>query len=234
SGNSIDGIRLYGAATTENVIAGNLIGIDITGMASLYNGDNGISIQNGSFENRIGGDTGEERNIISGNDINGIYINDSDNNEIVGNFIGLDASGMTAVPNAEKGIYIVNSNDNTIGYESSYEPSNFISGNQYGVVITGDIPDPGDPPGTIYDVSMGNWIRYNAIGFNYGGEPAGNTNEGVLISVNSQQNKVGPNNWISYNGTHGVRIDTPLSYYNRIYENYIFENDGKGISLTNG
>src|SRR5262249_25719296 len=64
SGNGRSGIELYGYAS-DNLIAGNLIGTDLTGTVALGNGD-GISISTGASNNIIGGTTTGARNVISG------------------------------------------------------------------------------------------------------------------------------------------------------------------------
>ena len=53
SANPTAGIGLY-ANTTGDLIEGNLIGTDISGMNPIGNG-NGIQIDGGSFDNTIGG-----------------------------------------------------------------------------------------------------------------------------------------------------------------------------------
>jgi hypothetical protein len=68
-----NGIELGGSG--GNVIQGNYIGTDATGTVSLRNGS-GVYINNAP-NNTIGGTTAAARNIISGNDHNGIYIESS-------------------------------------------------------------------------------------------------------------------------------------------------------------
>ena len=55
SGNSDDGIFLQ--QTTGNVIQGNFIGTDATGMVDLGNSDRGVQLESGSHNNTIGGTT---------------------------------------------------------------------------------------------------------------------------------------------------------------------------------
>ena len=57
-----------------NTIIGNYIGTDITGTLDLGNAFQGVRITGGSQLNIIGGATVGERNIISGNDGNGVEI----------------------------------------------------------------------------------------------------------------------------------------------------------------
>src|SRR6185436_2138646 len=70
SGNTGDGIDIK--ASSNNVIAGNYVGLNVTGTARIANMGNGVLIENGATGNRIGTDgdgvnDSGERNVISGN-----------------------------------------------------------------------------------------------------------------------------------------------------------------------
>ena len=109
SGNAERGIRLFSAS--NNVIAGNLIGVTASGTLPLPNGTKGLSIDNGSNNNRIGtnGDgTSDaiEKNVIAGNDSGGIELFGSGSNVIAGNFIGSSADGLQLIRNNGTGIAI--------------------------------------------------------------------------------------------------------------------------------
>ena len=74
SGNIADGIRIAGLA---NVVIGNYIGTNAAGTADLGNGQNGVYTgfsSGGSNNNRIGGTTAGERNVLSGNNQYGILL----------------------------------------------------------------------------------------------------------------------------------------------------------------
>jgi hypothetical protein len=87
SGNSYSGIfGGYG-----QLIQGNLIGTDVTGMVAL---GNFVGIL-GTTNSTIGGITATARNVISGNQY--IDIEYSDGGLIEGNYIGTDASGESAL-----------------------------------------------------------------------------------------------------------------------------------------
>ncbi len=227
SGNSYSGVLIEGAGTEANRVSGNFIGVDASGLAVLPNGGNGIAIWSSGRDNLIGGDSEEKRNVISGNNEHGIYIDGGGSNEIVGNYIGLDSSGLAALPNENDGIMIRDSGNNTVGGETFAE-MNFISGNEYGIWI--------EESG-----ATGNWIHGNAIGMAVNGEPLGNGYGGVHISIGAQHNTIGRDegnnglgNFIAYNGGDGVDVDTPTAFGNAISHNAIFANGGLGINLTNG
>jgi uncharacterized repeat protein (TIGR01451 family) len=221
SGNSYNGVLIDGPDTEANLVVGNLIGVDASGLAALPNSGSGVAIWGDAWNNRIGGDSEAERNIISGNSAFGINISNGHYNEIVGNFVGLDIDGLAAIPNGVDGVALINgSQNNTIGPDALGEESNLISGNNHGVRI--------DDPGT-----TGNRVQGNVIGTNSNLSPLGNTMDGVYLSFGAQRNTIGPNNYISSNGDDGVGVDTPTAVGNTITRNYIAANGGLGIHLTN-
>ena len=75
SGNGGNGVHIAGNEldTRENIVQGNLIGTDITGATSLANQGNGV-ILGTVADNLIGGSAPGARNIIAGNNQNGINI----------------------------------------------------------------------------------------------------------------------------------------------------------------
>jgi hypothetical protein len=124
SGNGYAGILVFGAGSTNNVIAGNYIGTDITGVSALPNLSPGIELSNGPSFNRIGTDNdGQsdilERNVISGNGSFGISLfgtPSTDDNLIAGNYIGVQADGASPLGNTLHGILInTAANRNIIG-----------------------------------------------------------------------------------------------------------------------
>ena len=87
--------------STQNLVAGNLIGTDITGLAALpapLNEGYGVIIDGGSTGNTIGGTTAAARNVISGNA--GVVISDSTTagNLVLGNLIGSTNQEPTPSP----------------------------------------------------------------------------------------------------------------------------------------
>ena len=76
--------------------------------------ENGEGVAIGMPNNIIGGTTIEARNVISGNNDNGIIIYA---NEILvqGNFIGTDVTGTLTLGNGNSGVWIENGSNNIIG-----------------------------------------------------------------------------------------------------------------------
>ena len=139
SGNSNSGIVLFGAGATGNDIYGNYIGLDAGGTLDRGNDEEGVDLQFASG-NTIGGPLAGQRNIISGNDSDGIEVDDSDLNVIQNNYIGTDYTGVFLVPNIRDGIDINEeggdgSSGNLIGGSGANE-GNLIRGNGiYGVQV---------------------------------------------------------------------------------------------------
>lgn len=209
---SNDGIGVGG---NNNVIEGNLIGLNPTGSGIDYgNNRNGIII-NGVSGNRIGGTNLAERNVISDNSQYGVLFlggGSTTNNLVQGNIIGLSLSGARD-GNTSGGVRLLGASRNTIG---GNEPGarNVISGNAgNGILIEfGGINHQviGNFIGT--DVS-GSASRFNGVhGIYVDGV-------GTVIS----------NNTIAFNSSDGVYVFSGTS--NSIRGNAIFSNTGLGIDL---
>jgi titin len=129
------GVYIEGDQAEGNIIVGNYIGTDFTGMAALDNPLGGIFIGYGSSHTHIGSAMPEDRNIISGASRagnlysgNGITMRYSDDNIIFGNFIGTNKDGTGVLENLKAGIVMRYCSNNVIGGLESGE-SNVISGN---------------------------------------------------------------------------------------------------------
>ena len=121
-----------------NIIVANYLGTNPAGTAGLGNQDYGVYID-GSSQNTIGGTTVADRNLISGNDISGVYIDgvESTQNVVQGNYIGCDVLGLVALPNAFEGVEIFNGSNNLVG-GTAVGAGNVISGNDFdGVTVSG-------------------------------------------------------------------------------------------------
>ncbi|MEO0337827.1 MAG: NosD domain-containing protein [Bacteroidota bacterium] len=90
------------------------IGTDSTGTIDNGNQQTGIQLERGADGIRIGGASSCERNIISGNNGNGILIVGSQMDTVSGNYIGLDATGTVGIGNAENGITLFEAPNTTI------------------------------------------------------------------------------------------------------------------------
>jgi hypothetical protein len=97
SGNSGDGILASGASNL--LIAGNLIGTDLTGTQAMPN-NFGIDANNLAGHITIGGPQPAARNIISGNNLGLLLNNGVDGATIQNNYFGTDITGALPLPNA--------------------------------------------------------------------------------------------------------------------------------------
>lgn len=125
SGNTYNQVQVYTGNNSR--VLGNYIGPDISGTQALPSQFGALSIQAQGVQ--VGGLSPWARNIISGNSKEGIALNDSDGARVQGNYIGVDASGMRALPNGGSGITLTGKQTVTIG---GLEPGsgNVISGNK--------------------------------------------------------------------------------------------------------
>ena len=99
-----------------NLIEGNYLGTDVTGTVALGN-FNGLFID-GSANNTVGGTVPGSRNIISGNQFDGVLITNAGatGNVVLGNYIGTDVTGKHALGNGANGVSSYQSGGgNTIG-----------------------------------------------------------------------------------------------------------------------
>ena len=192
------GIGIHGALTSGNKVIGNYIGAYMDGAGGLENAAHGVHIYGGAHDNIIGGDTAGERNLLSGNTRDGVRIEGtgSDNNQVMGNYIGLDLSGISTVENRENGVRIMGgAQNNTIGGDTAAK-GNVISGNmKSGVRINGAS-------------TQGNVVANNYIGPGSDGSyDLGNEDIGIYLFENAADTIIGPGNLISGNSSDGIWID---------------------------
>jgi titin len=255
SGNAFEGVVLSDAGTSSNVVAGNLIGTDVTGTKALPNADGGLNIVNGASSNRVGFDgtssaavAALERNVISGNGASpgpaGVYIADpgTNGNVLAGNYVGVDVSGLKALGNKGVGIYLANgAQDNRVGTDGNNvadaSEANVISANLYqGVAIQGTASGA-NTTGTI--------VAGNLIGTNSKGTAAlGNHNNGVWILAGAQSNRIGTDgtdpdaagegNVLAGNAFSGVTVSDPGSNQNLVAGNWVGTNKAGTLALPNG
>ena len=217
-----------------NTITGNYIGVNATGTLLRGNDGNGVFIGLGGTNNLVGGNQPADRNIISGNTLEGVGIHGAEthNNTVSGNYIGTNFDGTSSLANGWQGVRIYGgAQNNTIGGDTSGE-RNLISGNtKDGIAIIGV-------------GSNGNTISGNYIGTTSGGAvPLPNAESGIEISGGAQNNTIGgvnsnPGgecagacNVISRNLGSGVYISDEGTTGNIVSGNYIGTDPG-GIGDT--
>ncbi|HRE47736.1 MAG TPA: hypothetical protein PLD47_08425 [Aggregatilineales bacterium] len=190
----------------------NFIGTNAAGTAA--NGNRyGIMLFSGASGNIIGTDgdgvnDANERNLISGQVITGIFLNNAGNNRnrIAGNYIGTNAAGTAAIPNMH-GIHIDLGTENLVGTNgdglSDVLERNLISGNS--------------DTGVIVNTANQTQLRGNYIGVNVTGLAALSNARGISVQSSSTNVLVGTNadgvsdalegNLISGNTIRGIFIN---------------------------
>jgi hypothetical protein len=233
SGNGYAGVEINGAITSGNRVLGNYIGVDSTGLTIYSNTYYGVFIAS-SPSNTIGGATPAARNILSGNGNNGIVVfaPEATDNVVLGNYVGLDATGSVVIGQGESGFYINNAPRTTIGGMSA-GAGNVISGSgHHGIQITGTH-------------STGTRVTGNFIGTDASGLiPLSNGWHGVSIYQTSSNiiGGAGPfaRNVICANGYSGVGINGITAVGNVVQGNWVgvaadgvtpLPNGWSGISL---
>ncbi len=220
SGNRHNGVEINSAGTFHNIVAGNLIGTDSTGMKFVPNLLNGVLITSSAVGNVIGGNAPAAGNVISGNDESGVVINPTANgNSVEYNKIGASVSGESAVSNLQDGVDVLGST-NTISH-------NLISGNiDNGVVVNGSK----------------NTIQTNLIGTDLAGSSfLVNQLDGVVMNVTNGPGgntlggtTLGQGNVISGNLGNGVHVAGTGGANNLIGGNLIGTNLAGNAALDNG
>ncbi len=82
SGNLQSGVHITGCSS-GNLVEGNLIGSNATDTGAVPNAVDGVTIDDGSFNNTIGGKAAGAGNTISGNDHRGIALSDARNGNLL-------------------------------------------------------------------------------------------------------------------------------------------------------
>ena len=173
NGSGID-IKDY---SNNNLVVGNFIGTDISGLHALGNHGPGIMICWGSYNNRIGGTSPEDKNIISANRDDGVsIIVHGSHNIVVGNYIGTDVSGTVGLENGAVGVIV------WMGSSHNVIEGNLISGsNDWAGVVISDW-------GSSYNTVVGNLIGTDASGM----QALGNRWTGVAVGCGGASfNRIG-------------------------------------------
>lgn len=235
SGNGERGVYLFtttGNGVTHNRVEGNFLGTDVTGRTNIGNRYTGVGLTLAQ-RNFIGGTHPAARNVISGNKQSGVAIDsNSVANVVLGNFIGLDATGSNALGNTLSGVTVISGTSNVIGGEVA-GAGNVISGNTLnGVHLAG---------GT-FSVVQG-----NVVGLLPNNWPGGRGNGASGVRIDAPGNLVGgvtplARNVISSNANSGVFIYGTSASNNIVAGNFIGTdvmgsaaraNAYYGINLTN-
>jgi CSLREA domain-containing protein len=203
-------------------IKGNFIGTDQAGSAPLGNGQSGIFVFSlGGV--LIGGTETGGRNVISANQLAGIYTDDSsDGVSAYGNLIGTDASGTAAMGNVKAGVRVGGTN-HRIGL-SLEGARNLISGNL-------------GPGIAVISTAAGISIRNNYIGTDISGTAALGNSAGIEVGMGAGATDVtiggtpyGEGNLISGNDSEGILLYRGA----KVFGNFIGTDVTGAAALANG
>ena len=154
SGNNGYGISISNLGPGSNLVQGNYIGTNLTGLSSIGNSVHGILVL-ASSNNTIGGTTPGAGNVISGNAFDGILVQGAASrlDFIQGNLIGVGSDKTTPLGNGDTGVFVLGASQVTVG----------------GSTFLGNSPQ------------FGNIIAYNGNTFNtYGVQIQGGNQDGIL------------------------------------------------------
>ncbi|MBI3866960.1 MAG: right-handed parallel beta-helix repeat-containing protein [Verrucomicrobia bacterium] len=190
--NRFSGSGIFIAGGRGHVVEGNHIGTDVAGTIAQGNGGGGIIVSNVPGCT-LGGATCAGRNLISGNGSHGVLITGSasTDNVLIGNWVGVDATGQAALGNAGDGVALVGASFNKLSGIAAENSIGLLSGNQLnGLRIESGATN------VVVNTFMGLNGSYLGV--------IGNRGDGVLI-VNS------PGNVMAFirssgNALHGVHI----------------------------
>lgn len=165
AGNLISGNSGYGVAVNASgtTVAGNLIGTNASGVVAVPNSNAGVFAGFASSIT-VGGTTTAARNVISGNNGDGIQVLSGNAIVVRGNYVGTTSDGAGALANTGYGISLDGAFGNTIGGTGSGSGNLIAFNNKGGVnVLSGS----------------GNSIRGNSIGSN---DASGGSGLGIDLS----------------------------------------------------
>jgi hypothetical protein len=219
-------------------IQNSFLGLSLDGVTGVGHSGNGLSITNNSSGNQIGGIdkiTGlntfqRQTNLIGNNNLNGIFVEESFDNEIIGNSIGAAENVNQELGNKMNGILLANQANN------NYIESNLISGNNCnGIEVIQQSEQ---------NLVTGNFIGVNQEGRHHimngmNGIKVDNSDRNRIVGMNFNADDLSGFNVISGNGKHGIHVhncDDILINSNiiglGIAENHLISNSGDGVHVS--
>jgi hypothetical protein len=207
-----DGSGIFlGNSATVATLQGNIIGLDKNGTQRRGNKIYGIDLSNAD-NTQVGGTTTALRNVISGNDSHGVFVEAGSSGVVFeGNFIGTDINGTGtsgALGNGTTGILLDGASINCRIGGTSYNQRNIISGNGrlfvYGVSDGSGVKVLGASTGLVF--------KGNFVGLEKNGTTAlPNAEMGLSVEGASNNAVIGGStaperNVVSAHGYHGIQF----------------------------
>ena len=212
SGNGAGGVFVDG---DQNQVHANRIGTNVAGTSALPNQGPGVLVRG---DENVVGRPGLARNVISGNVGSGVVIPfgilpaPPILNEIVGNYIGVNATGDGVLGNAGDGV--------SLGGEANDVRENVIGGNARGVAHAG----------------LSCNVERNYIGTNAANDDLGNVDAGVAsFGIGLRIGGPGVGNTIGFNDrgidAHNAAVTVQGNYVGTTAAGHDIGNAGNGISM---
>ncbi|MEY2873895.1 MAG: hypothetical protein RLZZ373_1266, partial [Pseudomonadota bacterium] len=237
SGNNWYGVEMLDSGTSNNVVQGNYIGTDASGLVALGNAQGGVSFWNGASGNQVGSGLSGAGNVISGSDAGVLVAGGATGNRVQGNLIGLGADGTTTIGNTGAGVYLYN------GGSAAAVSGNLIGTNADGSNDTGERNViSGNATGILMENAevTGNTVAGNFIGTDATGLlDRGNTDDGIRVQGGANANTLGgtlaaQRNVIAGNGDDAIEIADETSDGNTVRGNWLGVNAAGTGMLGNG
>jgi hypothetical protein len=133
-----DGVFVFSGASGTK-IEGNFVGTDPSGTQDLGNGDMGVRFLNANSLT-VGGASPAARNLLSGNDGDGILIDQSggtQSREVMGNLIGTQKNGSSPLGNARDGVSTFRASNVKVGGDPSASANTIAFNGGDGVRVDG-------------------------------------------------------------------------------------------------
>jgi CSLREA domain-containing protein len=201
----------------------SLIGTNPAGTSAAPNRGAGVHVLSDANGTTIGG--GSWRNLISGNEGNGVSVSGSSGTQILENYIGVDKTGERPLPNGGRGVLAVDASNISVGSGSD---GNVISSNGSDGIVIRSTATPGNGGGIVANNAVGVAQRAS--------DPLGNGGDGIRIE-NSPNMDINNNRVVANHGAGivlaGAGTTGALLYWNRIGEDSL-GNDGDGIRIIGG
>jgi len=207
---------------SNSLVAGNLVGTDITGLHLLVPAGPASMNTGGGANNVVGGTAAAARNVF----VSSVFVNGT-GNRIEGNFVGLDVTGTIVINTNSGGISVgTSASNNTIGGSAAG------AGNRIGGAIDSAIDIEGSDT-----IVQGNQVGTDGTGT----VRLANGYFGIRVNVNSSNTTVGgvgpgEGNIVAYNrGYSGVAVHGTNATVrgNSIFDNAGIQADsGLAIDLT--
>ena len=234
-------------ATTQDGYAGKpIVVLNGSRLGDFQQGDPPFGLQ-------LTGESTVKGLVINQFPFSAIYLGGEGSNSVYNSYLGTDYTGTRDMGNGG-GVAITDSYNNRVGGDPIEQPelANVISGNEYGVTITGSrhganqiqgnyIGTTAEGTGVLGNMYAGVWVKGSISGNSIGGNVIGGNAPGVLLESNdtdpAKNNTIG-GNFIGTdrtgklnlsNVTEGVRISNGTG--NMVIGNTIANNGSSGIYL---